>query len=112
MTINLYLVGIGTGNPEHVTYQAVRQLQKADVIMVPRKARAKSDLADLRHQICDHCLARRPCLSLNLIYLCVMQRKLILRRLMNGMMRLRLSGRRRCRQQRRFWAAPPKVRPC
>ena len=56
MTINLYLVGIGTGNPEHVTYQAVRQLQKADVIMVPRKGRAKSDLADLRHQICDQLL--------------------------------------------------------
>lgn len=52
----LYLVGIGTGNPHHVTYEAVSQLRQADIIIVPRKGSAKSDLADLRHQICDRLL--------------------------------------------------------
>ena len=53
MALNLYLVGIGTGNPDHVTMQAVRQLEQAEVILVPRKGSSKSDLAELRHQICE-----------------------------------------------------------
>lgn len=53
MSIELCLVGIGTGNPDHVTMQAIAKLQAADIIIVPRKGDKKSDLADLRHQICD-----------------------------------------------------------
>lgn len=53
MTIELLLIGIGTGNPNHVTAEAAQHLKRADVIMVPRKGSSKSDLADLRHQICD-----------------------------------------------------------
>ena len=53
MTLELRLIGIGTGNPDHVTTQAIKALQTADVILVPRKGTAKSDLADLRHQICE-----------------------------------------------------------
>ena len=33
--INLFLVGIGTGNPDHVTRQAEQMLRAADIIMVP-----------------------------------------------------------------------------
>ena len=54
--INLFLVGIGTGNPEHVTRQAEQMLRTADIIMVPHKGTSKSDLADLRYQICDQLL--------------------------------------------------------
>ncbi|WP_333815201.1 precorrin-6A synthase (deacetylating) [Tabrizicola sp.] len=47
----LHLIGIGTGNPDHVTGQAIRALNGADLILIPRKGEAKSDLADLRRQI-------------------------------------------------------------
>ena len=63
MALELRLIGIGTGNPEHVTKQAILALQTADVILVPRKGTAKSDLADLRHQICEAVLQEsRPAL--------------------------------------------------
>lgn len=48
----LVLVGIGTGNPDHLTLQAVKALNAVDLILIPRKGRDKSDLAELRHQIC------------------------------------------------------------
>jgi precorrin-6A synthase len=50
--IELLLVGIGTGNPGHLTLQAVRALNRADLILIPRKSPDKTDLADLRRAIC------------------------------------------------------------
>ncbi|MEP6839811.1 MAG: precorrin-6A synthase (deacetylating) [Bradyrhizobium sp.] len=50
--IELLLVGIGTGNPEHLTLQAIRALNSADLILIPRKGEDKADLADLRRAIC------------------------------------------------------------
>jgi precorrin-6A synthase len=52
----LLLIGIGTGNPDHVTGQATRALNGADLILIPRKGQAKSDLADLRRQILSQVL--------------------------------------------------------
>ena len=52
----LSLIGIGTGNPDHVTGQAIRALNAADLILIPRKGEAKSDLADLRRQILSRVL--------------------------------------------------------
>jgi precorrin-6A synthase len=54
----LSLIGIGTGNPDHLTAQAVGALNAADLVLVPRKGRAKSDLADLRHAILGQVLTR------------------------------------------------------
>jgi len=48
----LVLVGIGTGNPEHLTLQAIRALNGVDLILIPRKGAGKADLADLRRAIC------------------------------------------------------------
>ena len=48
----LTLVGIGTGNPDHLTRQAVLALNAADMILIPRKGDTKADLADLRRAIC------------------------------------------------------------
>jgi len=48
----LTLVGIGTGNPDHLTLQAVKALNAADLILIPRKGADKSDLAALRRAIC------------------------------------------------------------
>ena len=50
--IELYLVGIGTGNPDHLTLQAIKALNAADLILIPLKGETKADLAELRHQIC------------------------------------------------------------
>ncbi len=50
--IKLLLVGIGTGNPEHLTLQAVRALNSADLILIPRKGPDQSDLAEMRRVIC------------------------------------------------------------
>ncbi|PVX30321.1 precorrin-6A synthase (deacetylating) [Sphingomonas pokkalii] len=55
--IALHLIGIGTGNPDHLTGEAVGALNAADLILVPRKENA-GDLADLRHAICAAVLAR------------------------------------------------------
>lgn len=54
--IDLVLVGIGTGNPEHLTLQAVRELNAADLILIPRKGDDKADLAELRRTICAQVL--------------------------------------------------------
>lgn len=50
--IALDLIGIGTGNPEHVTLAAIRAMAEADLILLPRKGDEKTDLADLRRQVC------------------------------------------------------------
>lgn len=47
----LWLIGIGTGNPDHVTGQAINALNGADLILIPRKGTAKSDLAEVRELI-------------------------------------------------------------
>lgn len=52
MSVHLTLIGIGTGNPEHLTLQAIREMNAQDLIMVPRKGAGKDDLADLRRDIC------------------------------------------------------------
>ncbi|MBV7392611.1 precorrin-6A synthase (deacetylating) [Mameliella sediminis] len=48
---DLWLVGIGTGNPDHVTIEGQRALREAAVVLIPRKGAAKEDLAELRHEI-------------------------------------------------------------
>ena len=47
----LVLVGIGTGNPDHLTRAGEAAIRAAEVILVPRKE-GKGDLADLRLAIC------------------------------------------------------------
>jgi precorrin-6A synthase len=54
--IDLHLIGIGTGNPDHLTTQAIAAVNGADLILLPRKGRAKSDLIDLRRAICAQVL--------------------------------------------------------
>ena len=49
---DLFLIGIGTGNPDHLTRQAITALNTADLILIPRKGQTRADLADLRRAIC------------------------------------------------------------
>jgi precorrin-6A synthase len=58
--IDLSLVGIGSGNPEHLTLQAIRVLENADVILLPRKGHEKRELADLRRMIAADILKTSP----------------------------------------------------
>ncbi|MBM1689648.1 precorrin-6A synthase (deacetylating) [Sulfitobacter geojensis] len=54
--MQLTLIGIGTGNPEHLTLQAIRAINAQDMILIPRKGAGKADLAELRRAICDEVL--------------------------------------------------------
>lgn len=54
--ITLTLVGIGSGNPQHLTLQAIEALNSAELILIPRKGKGKDDLAGLRRDICTQVL--------------------------------------------------------
>jgi precorrin-6A synthase len=49
----LLIIGIGAGDPEHVTAQAVRALNEVDVFFVIEKGTDADELAALRHAICE-----------------------------------------------------------
>ncbi|KAE9630012.1 precorrin-6A synthase (deacetylating) [Parasedimentitalea maritima] len=57
--IDLTLIGIGTGNPQHLTLQAIEALNAVDLILIPNKGTGKDDLAGLRREICDQVI-RNP----------------------------------------------------
>lgn len=50
--LTLSLIGIGCGDPGQVTLAAIRAMNAADLVLIPRKGPAKSDLAELRRTIC------------------------------------------------------------
>jgi precorrin-6A synthase len=49
----ILLIGIGAGDPEHVTAQAVRAMNAVDVFFVIDKGLDKVDLTQLRTEICE-----------------------------------------------------------
>jgi precorrin-6A synthase len=55
----LSLIGIGCGDPGQLTRAAVQAINAADLILIPRKGTAKSDLADLRRLICADVLTHQ-----------------------------------------------------
>jgi precorrin-6A synthase len=55
----LYLIGIGAGNPEHITVQAIKALNLVDVFFFMDKGEAKQDLVNLRTQICERYIEKR-----------------------------------------------------
>jgi len=56
--IDLWLIGIGTGNRGHLTDEGRQALLAADMVLLPRKGADKSDLAELRLEILRACGAR------------------------------------------------------
>lgn len=48
----LYVIGIGAGNPDQVTVQAIAALRAVQVFVVADKGAAKDDLVALRTEIC------------------------------------------------------------
>lgn len=48
----IHVIGIGAGDPDHVTTQAIAALNDTDVFFAMDKGEAKSDLVALRREIC------------------------------------------------------------
>jgi precorrin-6A synthase len=55
----LFIIGIGAGDPEYVTIQAISALNQVDVVFVVDKGRAKDELQRLRREICDRYIQNR-----------------------------------------------------
>ncbi len=49
----ILIIGIGAGNPDYITIQAVNALNQVDVFFVMDKGAEKSKLIDLRKEICE-----------------------------------------------------------
>ena len=56
----LFVVGIGAGDPEYVTMQAVRALNKADVLFLLEKSDEQRELIDLRREIISRYVEGAP----------------------------------------------------
>jgi precorrin-6A synthase len=55
----LYIIGIGAGNPEQVTVQAIKAMNTIDVFFLLDKGDDKSDLVQLRKEICERYIDRK-----------------------------------------------------
>lgn len=53
MKRRMLVIGIGAGNPEYITVQAINALNRASVLFIPNKGADKSDLHRLRRDICE-----------------------------------------------------------
>ena len=49
----VFVIGIGAGNPDYVTVQAINALNEVDVFFVMDKGHEKEDLVRLRREICE-----------------------------------------------------------
>ncbi|MEJ0096500.1 MAG: precorrin-6A synthase (deacetylating) [Methylocella sp.] len=55
----VYIIGIGAGNPDYMTVQAINALNQADVFFIPNKGAEKAALAKLRTEICERFIEKR-----------------------------------------------------
>jgi precorrin-6A synthase len=49
----VFVIGIGAGNPDYVTVQAINALNEVDVFFIMDKGQEKDDLIRLRKEICE-----------------------------------------------------------
>ena len=56
----ILLIGIGAGNPDYVTVQAVDALNRVDVFFIPDKGVEKAALRRVREEICRRFIKDRP----------------------------------------------------
>ena len=47
------VIGIGAGDPEYMTVQAINALNRASVLFIPKKGTDKTELARLRREVCE-----------------------------------------------------------
>lgn len=55
----ILLIGIGAGDPDHITVQAIKALHRVDVFFLLDKGPAKEGLADLRRTLCERFISGR-----------------------------------------------------
>ncbi|MBH3408591.1 precorrin-6A synthase (deacetylating) [Pseudomonas glycinae] len=55
----LLVIGIGAGNPDYITMQAVKALNRVDVFFLMDKGQSKDKLIELRREICERYIADR-----------------------------------------------------
>ncbi|WP_137807865.1 precorrin-6A synthase (deacetylating) [Pseudomonas sp. G(2018)] len=55
----LLVIGIGAGNPDYITMQAVKALNRVDVFFLMDKGQSKDKLIDLRREICERYITER-----------------------------------------------------
>jgi precorrin-6A synthase len=55
----ILIIGIGAGDPEYITVQAINALNRVDVFFIPDKGEEKEDLARLRLEICERYIEDR-----------------------------------------------------
>ncbi|HTV45751.1 MAG TPA: precorrin-6A synthase (deacetylating) [Stellaceae bacterium] len=48
----IFIIGMGAGNPDYITIQAVNALNRVDVVFIMDKGAAKAKLIELRKEIC------------------------------------------------------------
>ena len=56
---SIHVIGIGVGDPDFITMQAIRALNDTDVFFAMDKGEAKSDLVELRRDICSRFITER-----------------------------------------------------
>jgi precorrin-6A synthase len=56
----IFVIGIGAGNPDYVTVQAINALNDIDVFFLMDKGNGKEDLVRLRKEICDRYVKSKP----------------------------------------------------
>jgi precorrin-6A synthase len=49
----IFVIGIGAGNPDYITVQAINALNQVDVFFIMDKGEGKADLVRLRKDICE-----------------------------------------------------------
>ncbi len=54
----IFVIGIGVGDPDHLTMQAIKALNRVDVFFIPDKGAEKAALRDLREEICKRFVAK------------------------------------------------------
>ena len=55
----VFVIGIGAGNPDYVTVQAINALNEVDVFFVMDKGHEKEDLVRLRREICERYIKKK-----------------------------------------------------
>lgn len=55
----LFIIGIGAGDPDYLTVQAIKALNRVDVFFIPDKGSDKADLQRIRKDICERFITNR-----------------------------------------------------
>ena len=55
----LLVIGIGAGNPDYITMQAVKALNRVDVFFLMEKGESKNQLIEWRREICERYISDR-----------------------------------------------------